>query len=166
MKKNATKRLLAVLMAGVMAFSLMACGGKDQDNADPNAPVALTEEEYQEAANELGAKMNEIQKGVADAQSDPEAAKKILADVKTTLTDFMALTPPESYAAGHEKIKSGCATLIEALDIADEMVNMDPTAEPDMEKLTEMLTQMQEKLTTGTTELMEGAKLLEEADKK
>lgn len=164
MKKNATKRLLAVLMAGVMAFSLAACGGKDKGNADPNAPVALTEEEYQQAANDLGTKMSEIQKGVADAQTDPEAAKKILEDVKKTLSEFMELTPPESYAAGHEKIKSGCQAMIEVMDIANEMADMGEGADPN--KLTEMLTTMQEKMVQGSTDLQEGAKLLDEADKK
>lgn len=167
MKKSATKRLLAVLMAGIMAFSLAACGGKEGGGsaADPNAPVAMTEEEYQAAVEDLGAKMSRLQEGVNAAENDPEAAKKILEEVKATLTEFMELNPPESYAEGHAKIESGCEALIEVLDIALEITEMDMTS-PDMDKLTEKLTRMQEKMTEGSTAMMEGAKMLEEADKK
>ena len=159
MKKNMTKRLLAVLLAAVMALSLAACSGGDNGGSgDQAAPAALTEEEYQQAVEDLGAEMTEIQNNASTAMTDPESAKEVLESMKAPLNDFIAITPPEAYAAGHEKMQSGCQSMI---DIIDTVVAM--TEETDQTKLTELVSQMDEQLRTAVNDMAEGASLLEEA---
>ena len=83
MKKNMTKRLLAALLAAVMALSLAACsGGDNAGSGDQAASAALTEEEYQQAVEDLGAEMTEIQNNASTAMTDPESAKEVLESMK------------------------------------------------------------------------------------
>ena len=162
MKKNMTKRLLAALLAAVMALSLAACsGGDNAGSGDQAASAALTEEEYQQAVEDLGAEMTEIQNNASTAMTDPESAKEVLESMKAPLNDFIAITPPEAYAAGHEKMQSGCQSMI---DFIDTVVAM--TEETDQTKLTELVSQMDEQLRTAVNDMAEGASLLDEASRK
>ncbi len=158
MKKNITKRLLAALLAAVLALSLAACGGNDAGTGENGeaAPAALTEEEYQQAAEKLSADMNEIQTNVSTAISDPESAKKVLDDMKASINEFASVTPPESYADAHAKLKSGCESLIAFIDTVAAM-----TEETDQTKLAELSAQMSEQLETAMTDMAEGASMLE-----
>lgn len=158
MKKNITKRLLAALLAAVLALSLAACGGNDAGTGESGgvAPAALTEEEYQQAAEKLSADMNEIQTNVSTAISDPESAKKVLDDMKASINEFASVTPPESYADAHAKLKSGCESLIAFIDTVAAM-----TEETDQTKLAELSAQMSEQLETAMTDMAEGASMLE-----
>ena len=159
MKKNMTKRLLAALLAAVMALSLAACsGGDNAGSGDQAASAALTEEEYQQAVEDLGAEMTEIQNNASTAMTDPESAKEVLESMKAPLNVFIAITPPEAYAAGHEKMQSGCQSMI---DFIDTVVAM--TEETDQTKLTELVSQMDEQLRTAVNDMAEGASLLDEA---
>ena len=159
MKKNMTKRLLAALLAAVMALSLAACsGGDNAGSGDQAASAALTEEEYQQAVEDLGAEMTEIQNNASTAMTDPESAKEVLESMKAPLNAFIAITPPEAYAAGHEKMQSGCQSMI---DFIDTVVAM--TEETDQTKLTELVSQMDEQLRTAVNDMAEGASLLDEA---
>lgn len=165
MKKNMTKRLLAALLAAALAFSLAACGGgKDADSngesgdSSEAASAALTEEEYQQAVQDLSTEMSEIQNNASTAISDPESAKEVLESMKTSLNDFIAITPPESYADAHAKIKSGCESLIGFIDTVAAM-----TEETDQTKLSELTTTMSEQLETAMTDMSEGASLLQAA---
>ena len=159
MKKNMTKRLLAALLAAVMALSLAACsGGDNAGSGDQAASAALTEEEYQQAVEDLGAEMTEIQNNASTAMTDPESAKEVLESMKAPLNDFIAITPPEAYAAGHEKMQSGCQSMI---DFIDTVVAM--TEETDQTKLTELVSHMDEHLRTAVNDMAEGASLLDEA---
>lgn len=167
MKKNVTKRILAALLAAALAFSLAACGGGDNagDNAGDSssgeaASTALTEEEYQQAVETLSTEMSEIQSSASTAMTDPESAKAVLEDMKSSINDFASVTPPEAYADAHEKLKSGCESLIEFIDTVAAM-----TEETDQTKLAEMNTQMSEQLQAALTDMAEGASMLEEASK-
>ncbi len=133
MKKNMTKRLLAALLAAVMALSLAACsGGDNAGSGDQAASAALTEEEYQQAVEDLGAEMTEIQNNASTAMTDPESAKEVLESMKAPLNDFI-----------------------------DTVVAM--TEETDQTKLTELVSQMDEQLRTAVNDMAEGASLLDEA---
>lgn len=162
MKKNITKRLLAAFLAAALAFSLAACGGNDAETgkSGETASAALTEEEYQQAAEKLSADMNEIQTNVSTAISDPESAKKVLDDMKASINEFASVTPPESYADAHAKLKSGCESLIAFIDTVAAM-----TEETDQTKLAELSTQMSEQLETAMADMAEGASMLEEISK-
>lgn len=169
MKKNMTKRLLAALLAAAMALSLAACGGaKDAANGgsetgetsetSETASTALTEEEYQQAVTDLSAEMSEIQESASSVATDPEAAKEVLEAMKTSLNDFIAITPPEAYADAHEKLQSGCQSLIEFIDTVAAM-----TEETDQTKLADLTTKMGEQLQSAMTDMAEGASLLQSA---
>lgn len=166
MKKNVTKRLLAALLAAALAFSLAACGGgndageggSSSGDSGETASAALTEEEYQQAVQDLSTEMSEIQNSASTAVTDPESAKEVLEAMKTSLNDFIAITPPESYADAHEKLQSGCQSLIEFIDTVAAM-----TEETDQTKLSELTTQMSEQLEAAMTDMAEGASLLQAA---
>lgn len=165
MKKNMTKRLLAALLAAAMALSLAACGGsKDAANGGETgesgeaASTALTEEEYQQAVEDLSTEMSEIQTNASSVATDPEAAKEALEAMKTSLNDFIAITPPEAYADAHEKLQSGCQSLIDFIDTVAAM-----TEETDQTKLSELTTKMGEQLESAMTDMAEGASLLQAA---
>ena len=102
--------------------------------------------------------MTEIQNNASTAMTDPESAKEVLESMKAPLNDFIAITPPEAYAAGHEKMQSGCQSMI---DFIDTVVAM--TEETDQTKLTELVSQMDEQLRTAVNDMAEGASLLDEA---
>lgn len=100
-------------MALSMALMLTACGGDDNtaDGGDENdqTVTALTEEEYQQAVTDLSDKLTSIQTDAANLDpTDVDAAMKLLNDMKQPFIDFMAVTPPESYADAHAKMQSGC----------------------------------------------------------
>lgn len=166
MKKNMTKRLLAALLAAAMAVSLAACGGgNDAANSSSQtgetneaASTALTEEEYQQAVVDLSTEMSEIQSSASTIATDPEAAKQVLETMKTSLNDFIAITPPEAYADAHEKLQSGCQSLIEFIDTVVAM-----TEETDQTKLADLTTKMSEQLQSAMTAMTEGASMLQSA---
>lgn len=168
MKKNMTKRLLAALLAAALAFSLAACGGGNNAGNGGNsgetgetgeaASAALTEEEYQQAVEDLSTEMSEIQNSASTAVTDPESAKEVLEAMKTSLNDFIAITPPEAYADAHAKLQSGCQSLIEFIDTVAAM-----TEETDQTKLSELTTKMSEQLEAAMTDMAEGASMLQEA---
>ena len=163
MKKNMKKRLLAALLAAAMALSLTACGGGGSDagtgdGSGEAASAALTEEEYQQAVEDLSTEMSEIQTNASTAITDPESAKEVLEAMKTSLNDFIAITPPEAYADAHEKLQSGCGALIDFIDTVAAM-----TEETDQTKLADLTTQMNEHLQTALTDMAEGASMLETA---
>lgn len=160
MKKNVTKRILAALLAAALAFSLAACGGNNAGGSegDDTASTALTEEEYQQAVEDLSTEMSEIQTNASTAMTDPEAAKGILEDMKASINDFASVTPPEAYADAHEKLKSGCESLIAFIDTVAAM-----SEETDQTKLAEMSTQMGEQLEAAMTDMAEGASMLQSA---
>lgn len=160
MKKNITKRILAALLAAALAFSLAACGGNNAGGSEGNdtASTALTEEEYQQAVEDLSTEMSEIQTNASTAMTDPEAAKGILEDMKASINDFASVTPPEAYADAHEKLKSGCESLIAFIDTVAAM-----SEETDQTKLAEMSTQMGEQLQAAMTDMAEGASMLQSA---
>ena len=165
MKTKTSCRLVTLLLALTMMLSLAACGNGNQNNDSSNnsdgdqQPVALTEEEYQQAVIDLGDKVNEA----ADAANsldpnDPEAAKQVLADMKAPFVEFMAITPPEAYAAAHEKLQTGCQAMIDYIDLVTSLID-----ETDPSKIADAQTTMVELLQTVTNSFTEGSQLLAEA---
>lgn len=160
MKENMKKRLAALLLGVVMVLSLAGCGSGGNQAADQgqDSTPALTEEEYQEAVQNLSTEMSEIQASASTAVSDPEAAQEVLDTIKGSLNDFIAITPPESYADAHGKLQSGCEALIAFIDTVSAM-----SGETDQTKLEELSAQMQEQMSTALTDMAEGASMLEAA---
>ncbi len=165
MNTKTSSRLVTLLLALAMMLTLAACGnGNNQDNnssngSDDNQPVALTEEEYQQAVIDLGDKVTAVSNDAASLDpNDPEGAKKVLEDMKAPFVEFMAITPPESYAAAHEKLQTGCQAMIDYIDLAISMVD-----ETDASKIQEAQTQMMDLLTTVSNSFTEGSQLLAEA---
>ena len=107
--KTKSLKILAILMALSMALMLTACGGDDNaadgGNENDQTITALTEEEYQQAVTDLSDKLTSIQTDAANLDpTDMDAAMKLLNDMKQPFIDFMAVTPPESYADAHAKM--------------------------------------------------------------
>ena len=102
--------------------------------------------------------MTEIQTNASTAMSDPEAGQEVLDAMKSSMNDFIAITPPEAYADAHEKLQSGCQALIDFIDTAVAM-----SGETDQTKLAELSTQMQEQMSTALADMAEGAAMLESA---
>lgn len=134
--------------------------GETSQTGETNEAVstALTEEEYQQAVIDLSTEMSEIQSSASAISSDPEAAKQVLETMKTSLNNFMVITPPEAYADAHEKLQSGCQSLIEFIDTVVAM-----TEETDQTKLADLTTKMNEQLQSAMTAMTEGASMLQAA---
>ncbi len=159
--KNATKRLLAILLAASMAFSLTACGGK-KDGGDAgnggaavsSAPKALTEDEYKASFEEI---FSDFQNVNSVDMTDIDAAKKTLEDMKAGMNEFIALNPPESCKDGHDKLSSGCQAMIDYIDTALGIIG-----ETDQDKINDASTKMMESIQTAMTDMTEGATMLDE----
>lgn len=158
MKNGMGKRLSALLLAAAMVFSLAACGLDSKQEEDTAS--GLTKEEYQQAVQTLSTEISEIQDRASEIDgTDVEQTKELLDELKTPLQDFMAIDPPESYAAGHAKLKSGCQSLIEYIDLL-----VDALGETDQTALQESSEQMQTLMESAVADLQEGAQLLDDAD--
>lgn len=158
MKNGMVKRLSALLLAAAMVFSLAACGADSKQEEDTAS--GMTKEEYQQAVQTLSTEIGEIQDRASEIDgTDAEQAKDLLDELKTPLQDFMAIDPPESYAAGHEKLQSGCQSLIEYIDLL-----VDTIGETDQTALQESSEQMQTLMESAVADLQEGAQLLDDAD--
>ncbi|WP_125114766.1 DUF6376 family protein [Agathobaculum sp. Marseille-P7918] len=158
MKNGMGKRLSALLLAAAMVFSLAACGSDSKQEEDTAS--GLTKEEYQQAVQTLSTEISEIQDRASEIDgTDVEQTKELLDELKTPLQDFMAIDPPESYAAGHAKLQSGCQSLIEYIDLL-----VDALGETDQTALQESSEQMQTLMESAVADLQEGAPLLGDAD--
>lgn len=154
MKRSRTVTLFAMLMALVLALS--ACGNT---GGGSGSTEALTEEAYMEAVTKLQDAFTDIQNqaGTLDT-TDVEAATQLLESMKAPLEEFIAVVPPESFSAAHDKLKSGSQALIDFLDTTLSIVG-----ETDTTKLQDASTKMMEQIQTATTDMTEGSQLLAEA---
>lgn len=156
MKAGKISKALMLMLACCMVVSLAACNKDDGGSGD-----ALTEQEYQDAVTKLSDDITAIQNDVANMSGDDkEAGIKALEDMKTTLNEFINVTPPKAYEAAHEKLKSGSQAMVDFIDAAIEVVN-----EEDAEKAQEKSTEMMELMQTALTDLAEGSQLLADASK-
>ena len=146
--KTKSLKILAILMALSMALMLTACGGDDNtaDGGDENdqTVTALTEEEYQQAVTDL-------------SPTDVDATMKLLDDMKQPFIEFMAVTPPESYADAHAKMQSGCQAMVDYIDTMASLVD-----ETDAAAIQEGNAKMTESLQTAVRDLAEGGAMLSE----
>ena len=155
-----TKKHLHLLLALLLVFclALSACGG-GSDNGGGETSNALTEEEYQDAVTKLGEDFTASQVEASNLDtSDVDAAVKLLEDAKAPLQEFIAITPPDTYAAAHEKLQSGSQAMVDYIDLVVEIVD-----ETDPTKLQEASEKMMDLIQTAMTDLMVGSQLLEEA---
>ena len=160
--KTKSLKILAILMALSMALMLTACGGDDNtaDGGDENdqTVTALTEEEYQQAVTDLSDKLTSIQTDAANLHpTDVDATMKLLDDMKQPFIEFMAVTPPESYADAHAKMQSGCQAMVDYIDTMASLVD-----ETDAAAIQEGNAKMTESLQTAVRDLAEGGAMLSE----
>ena len=149
------KRVSALLLAGLMMLSLVACGEAKEDAAD-----AMTKEEYQQAVATLGEDMQEVVNRAAEVDTTDEGeSTAVLEELKAPLEEFVTIVPPESYAAGHEKVCEGCEALIDYIDIVISIIGT-----TDEEALNQAAEQMETAAEKATTALQEGDELLQQAD--
>ena len=150
MRNKLVRRIALLLSVAVMSVSVVACGGGKGDAAH-GEETTLTEEEYEAKAEELGEKLNSA---MTDASSidpnDVEAAKEFISGLKDPFVEFGSLKAPEKYAAAHEKFKSGCDAMVEYLDM---MVTAMDSGDIDMEKMTSLITTIQNDFTEGASML-------------
>ena len=149
MRNKLVKRIAALLCVAVMGMSVVACGGVCNGGAAQEE--TLTEEEYEAKAEELG---NSLNSAMTDAASldpnDVDAAKEFIEGLKAPFVEFGALKAPAKYADAHAKFQSGCDAMIEYLDIC--IAAMD-SGDVDMEKMTSLLTTIQNDFTEGASML-------------
>ena len=157
-------RMIAALLSLSLVLLLSACGGTNTSGTSGTdtstseaAPVAVSEEEYQQAVVDLQAELTEVQSNKIEV-NDLEAAKQQLEALKQPFADFMNIVPPEAYADAHAKLQSGCQSMIDYVDIAIQIVEATNDA-----KRQELSTQLVAALQTGAADLAEGATMLEEA---
>ena len=150
MRNKLVRRIALLLSVAVMSVSVVACGGGKGDAAQ-GEETTLTEEEYEAKAEELGEKLNSA---MTDASSidpnDVEAAKEFISGLKDPFVEFGSLKAPEKYAAAHEKFKSGGDAMVEYLDM---MVTAMDSGDIDMEKMTSLITTIQNDFTEGASML-------------
>lgn len=149
MRNKLVKRIAALLCVAVMGMSVVACGGGSNGGAAQEE--ALTEEEYEAKAEELG---NSLNSAMTDAASldpnDVDAAKEFIEGLKAPFVEFGALKAPAKYADAHAKFQSGCDAMVEYLDICIDAMD---SGDVDMEKMTSLLTTIQNDFTEGASML-------------
>ena len=152
MRNKLVRRIAVLLSVAVMGVSMAACGGSGNSSA-AQEEATLTEEEYEAKAQELGEKLNSSMTDAASIDpNDVDAAKEFIAGLKDPFIEFGSLKAPEKYAAAHEKFSSGCDAMVEYLDM---MVSAIDTGDIDMEKMTSLLTTIQNDFTEGANMLDE-----------
>lgn len=152
MRNKLVKRIAVLLSVAVLGVSMAACGGSANDGAAAEE-ATLTEEEYEAKAEELSEKLNSSMTDAASIDpNDVDAAKEFIAGLKDPFIEFGSLKAPEKYAAAHEKFSSGCDAMVEYLDM---MVSAIDTGDIDMEKMTSLLTTIQNDFTEGASMLDE-----------
>lgn len=163
MKK--TFRMIAALLSIAMLLLVSACGGTGTSgtstagtSTSEAAPVAVSEEEYQQAVDELQAKLTDIRTNNAKIEiTDLEAAKTQLEEFKQPFVDFKDIVPPEAYAEAHTKLQSGCEHMITYADTIILLIQ-----ETDETKKQEYSNQIVEALGIAATDLTDGANMLAE----
>ena len=154
MKRSLVKRIAILAAVAVLGMTAAACGGKA---AETGTAAALTEDEYVAKTQELSQAMADaVTNSAAVDPSDVEGAKKMIEELKTPFVEFAALTAPEKYADTQAKYKTGCEAMIEYLDMCVDMMDPEKAAELDMDKLTGLLTTIQNDFTEAAS-LMEAA---------
>ena len=148
MRNKLVKRIAALLCVAVMGMSVVACGGGSNGAAQEET---LTEEEYEAKATELGNSLNSAMTDAAALDpNDVEGAKEFIEGLKAPFVEFGALTAPAKYADAHAKFQSGCDAMVEYLDMC--IAAMD-SGDVDMEKMTSLLTTIQNDFTEGASML-------------
>ena len=149
MRNKLVKRIAALLCVAVMGMSVVACGGGSNGGAAQEE--TMTEEEYEAKAEELG---NSLNSAMTDAASldpnDVDAAKEFIEGLKAPFVEFGALKAPAKYADAHAKFQSGCDAMVEYLDICIDAMD---SGDVDMEKMTSLLTTIQNDFTEGASML-------------
>lgn len=152
MRNKLVRRIAVLLSVAVMGVSMAACGGSGNSSA-AQEETTLTEEEYEAKAQELSEKLSSSMTDAASIDpNDVDAAKEFIAGLKDPFIEFGSLKAPEKYAAAHEKFSSGCDAMVEYLDM---MVSAIDTGDIDMEKMTSLLTTIQDDFTAGANMLDE-----------
>ena len=142
MKRSLVKRIAILAAVAVLGMTAAACGGKA---AETGTAAALTEDEYVAKTQELSQAMADaVTNSAAVDPSDVEGAKKMIEELKTPFADTQA------------KYKTGCEAMIEYLDMCVDMMDPEKAAELDMDKLTSLLTTIQNDFTEAAS-LMEAA---------
>lgn len=171
--RNTVKRLFVLMLALSMTLSLAACkkdegngGGSDGKMSvqDYEAKMKELEETVTSLNSEINSKMSTLDMANAD---DIKQFKTFVEDMKKPLNELAGLQAPEKYAAAQAKYKSGCEAMVKALDAVVELVDMSSDPENvDQDKLTEVMTTMQEQMEIGSEDLLEADKLIQEAASK
>ena len=142
MRNKLVKRIAALLCVAVMGMSVVACGGGSNGAA---------QEEYEAKATELGNSLNSAMTDAAALDpNDVEGAKEFIEGLKAPFVEFSALKAPAKYADAHAKFQSGCDAMVEYLDMC--IAAMD-SGDVDMEKMTSLLTTIQNDFTEGASML-------------
>lgn len=126
-------RLCALLLTGLLALALTACGGDTGGQAsDPSSaptPTTLTEEEYiaeLDALNDAASNFVTVTSAAgttvstASATGDLDAMREAVEEIRSTITPFQDFTkidnPPAEYAEAHAKIVEGCEGFATGID--------------------------------------------------
>ena len=165
MSKKFLKLMSLALVVMMMSLALVACG-----NDDANEPQVMTEEEYKAKVEEISTKMQDMQTSINEKMAtidptDTEAIGAVFEEIKAPFIEFASLNAPEKYAEAQAKFKSGCEAMIQFLDLAKEMTELQQNPESvDQATLEEKATQFTDLLTKAMTDITEGATLAEQAD--
>lgn len=127
------KRILGILLAGVLTFALAGCAGNsdnESNSTDPNveqseASNTMDEASYMEKVNALPEAATDFSNAMGEFMStaDQQDLDTLLAQLEDLrsyeqpLYDFAAIdNPPEKYAEAHERLANSCTQMGDVLD--------------------------------------------------
>ena len=135
--KTLKTRLRALLMAGLLALALTACGGDNGGGQasspstapTPSAPATLTAEAYIAELDTLNSAAGDFVNvtnsamatiSTASATGDTEAMREAVEEIRSSIAPFQEFAainnPPQEYAEAHAKIVEGCNGFATGID--------------------------------------------------
>lgn len=159
----------ADLMANNVTYRFDAAGAcmNPYETATPApAPIpTLTEEQYlqkiESFTQDIITASNNATSAMTNLDSNNIAgAKALLETLKAPFIDFYFVTPPEKFVAGHEKLKSGCLTMVEFIDLTQAFIEKPNLSMQDLNDYISQYTILYDRM---IAEIEDGLQLLEAA---
>ncbi len=141
------KKIITGMVALGLIISLTAC----------NSSSAMSKDDYEKAVSQIAVDIYTLSDNLSNINSkDVEQAKKTLEESKKAFSDFLDITPPKQYAEAHEKIKSGCKSMVDIIEQSSEALDTsDSTQKKEIEE------KINQSLENALYNLIDGSELMD-----
>ena len=131
-----SRRLLALVAAGVLAVGSAACGDDDDDGGDGSTTAVISEEEFVSQGNEICAAGNEEidqggQETLGSGQPTPEQFEEfvtgtVVPSIQGQIDDIRALGAPEGMEEDVNRFLDDAQTVVDELTDDPSLITDDP----------------------------------------